>query len=64
MFGLTTVGAVHAAFSVTAITAGSICLLLDREISTATPAGRTYVWMTVFACLTAFGISASRMLWP
>ena len=56
MFGLTTLGAVHTAFSVIALAAGITCLVLDWEISPKTVSGNVYVWMTILSCLTAFGI--------
>ena len=56
MFGLTTLGIFHTAFSLVAVVAGLVCLLRDKEISPATRAGRLYIGMTVLSCVTGFGI--------
>ncbi len=56
MFGLTSLGVVHTAFSLVAVAAGLVALLRLGRIAPATTLGRVYVWTTVITCLTGFGI--------
>jgi len=56
MFGLTTLGTIHTAFSLIAVAAGVIALLLYREISPRTVSGRLYIWTTILVSLTGLGI--------
>ncbi|HSI46643.1 MAG TPA: hypothetical protein VLA61_00065 [Ideonella sp.] len=56
MFGLTSIGVVHTAISLVALVTGVWALARDREISPRSGLGRTYLWTTIFTCLTGFFI--------
>ena len=56
MLGLTTLGIFHTAISLTALAAGIIALIRDREISPMNRLGQLYIITTVVTCLTGFGI--------
>ncbi|MDY0749037.1 hypothetical protein SNE35_31360 [Paucibacter sp. R3-3] len=55
MFGLANLGVIHTIFSMIALMAGTVCVLLDREIDPGTPAGRTFIRTTALTCVTALG---------
>ena len=56
MFGLTSLGLVHTAFSLVAVAAGLIALIRFGRIVPASTLGRLYLWTTVITCLSGFGI--------
>lgn len=56
MFGLTTLGAIHTAISLVALVSGIWTLARDKEISTRTSLGRTYLVTTLLTALTGLGI--------
>lgn len=56
MLGLTSLGVIHTAISLVALSSGGLALVRHLEISPATSLGRVYVWATVLTCLTGFGI--------
>jgi len=56
MFGLTPLGTIHTAISLIAVIAGFVAIAREREISTRSAAGQTFVAGTVLSCLTALGI--------
>jgi len=57
MFGLTSLGLIHTAISVVALAAGAAALVRDKEITSRNGLGLVYLWTTIVACLTGFGIS-------
>ena len=56
MFGLTTLGIIHTAFSLVAVAAGIVCFVRYKEISTGTAAGQTYLVTTLITAVTGLGI--------
>jgi uncharacterized membrane protein len=56
MYGLTSLGSGHTAFSLVAVAFGLYLLLRYKEISARTLAGRVYVVATLVTVLTGFGI--------
>lgn len=56
MFGLTTLGIIHTAISLIAVTAGIIAFIRDKEITSRNGLGKLYIWTTVLTCLTGFPI--------
>ena len=56
MLGLTTLGVIHTAISLVAVVCGFWALARDKEISTRTSLGRTYLVTTLLTALTGFGI--------
>jgi uncharacterized membrane protein len=56
VFGLTTLGVVHTAVSLVAVSAGLVELVRHGAISPARRTGRIYVAATLFTCITGFGI--------
>jgi uncharacterized membrane protein len=56
MFGLTTLGAIHTAISLVALVCGFLTLARDKEISSRTSLGRSYLVTTLLTALTGLGI--------
>lgn len=56
MFGLTTLGAIHTAFSLIALASGFMALAREREISVRSRVGRTYLVTTALTAVTGLGI--------
>ncbi|GGC66791.1 hypothetical protein [Undibacterium terreum] len=56
MFGLTPVGFFHTLISITAVIAGICAYVQERRIHPDDVAGEIYIWATIFACLTGFGL--------
>lgn len=54
--GITPFGMFHTVLSLVAVVAGAVSLVRFGEISPKTAVGRTYIWMTVFACVTGLFI--------
>lgn len=56
IYGLTYLGVIHTLISLVAVFAALISFVRYKGIVPATTLGRTYIWTTVFTCLTGFGI--------
>lgn len=56
MFGLTSLGIVHTAISLVAVSAGVMAFFRYKEILDRTTLGKVYVVTTILTCLTGFGI--------
>jgi hypothetical protein len=56
IYGLTYLGVIHTLISLVAVFAALIAFVRDKRIIPASTLGRTYIWTTVFTCLTGFGI--------
>src|SRR5215207_1495172 len=56
IYGLTYLGVLHTAISLTAVAAAVIAFFRDKEIIAASTLGKVYIWATVVTCLTGFGI--------
>ncbi len=56
IYGLTYLGVIHTLISLVAVFAALIAFVRDKGIVPASTLGRTYIWTTVFTCLTGFGI--------
>jgi uncharacterized membrane protein len=56
IYGLTYLGVIHTLISLVAVVAALIAFVRDKGIVPASTLGRTYIWTTVFTCLTGFGI--------
>ena len=56
MLGLTTLGIVHTAISLVAVTAGIAAFIRYKEISPRNPTGKLYIITTLLTCVTSLGI--------
>lgn len=56
IYGLTYLGAIHTLISLVAVFAALVSFVRYKAIVPAGTLGRTYIWTTVFTCLTGFGI--------
>ncbi|MFT3957086.1 MAG: hypothetical protein QM722_22725 [Piscinibacter sp.] len=56
MLGLTTLGVIHTAISLVAVVCGFWALARDKEITTTSSLGRTYLVTTLLTALTGLGI--------
>jgi uncharacterized membrane protein len=54
--GLTSIGMFHTLLSLVAVAAGIASLGRFGAIASSTRLGRLYLWMTVFTCVTGFGV--------
>jgi uncharacterized membrane protein len=56
IYGLTYLGVIHTLISLVAVFAALISFVRYKGIVANSTLGRTYIWTTVFTCLTGFGI--------
>jgi uncharacterized membrane protein len=56
IYGLTYLGVIHTLISLAAVFAALISFVRYKGIVANSTLGRTYIWTTVFTCLTGFGI--------
>ncbi|NYE63394.1 putative membrane protein [Duganella sp. 1224] len=56
IYGLTYLGVIHTLISLVAVFAAVLAFVSDKAIVPSSALGRTYIWTTVFTCLTGFGI--------
>jgi uncharacterized membrane protein len=56
IYGLSYLGVIHTLISLVAVFAALLAFVRDKGIVPDSTLGRTYIWTTVFTCLTGFGI--------